>query len=151
MTLHPDAQDVLALAHQYCDGINRRDFPSLASVFAEDARWMVPGLGLDIRGRSQIRAFIEDGFRTIEFLVHLIGSQHVVGCDGELAHSYTTFQAFLRHTDGTGFQYVILYDDMARRDGSGWEFTSRSAHFLLRNPTPPGGVTAPLPPMATFD
>jgi ketosteroid isomerase-like protein len=149
MQSEPDVQGVFALQQRYCDAVNRRDWDGFESTFAEDGRWVIPAAGIDMRGRGEIRRFNEAHFGNCDYIVMLIGSQHVERCTGEVANGFTVFQSFQRQRTGAGteLRIVLLYQDTLRWNGERWEFTERLGQFLLREER---AAFAP-PPLPTFD
>jgi uncharacterized protein (TIGR02246 family) len=151
MTMPPEAdvQGVLALQQRYCDAVNRRDWDGFEAVFAEDGRWVIPAANIDIRGRTKIREFNERHFANCDYIVMLIGSQHVERCTAEVANGFTVFQSFQRQRTGSGvgLQIVMLYQDTLCRNGERWEFTERLGQWPLRDES----LAFPPPPLAAFD
>ena len=140
-----DVQGVLRLQQRYCDAVNRRDWDGFESTFAEDGRWVIPAANIDMRGRRNIRESNERHFDNCEYIVMLIGSQHVERCTAEMATGYTVFQSFQRQKTGgsNGLRIVILYQDTLQRNIDRWEFTERRGSFLLRDE----GLAFPPPPL----
>jgi ketosteroid isomerase-like protein len=145
-----DIQRILELPHRYSDAANRRDWDEFERVYAVDARWQVPGVNVDLRGRANIRKWVEESFQRSDFFMQLIGGQRLVRYEPEVANVYTYFQALSRRYDGSGFHYIMVYDDeMTCNDGT-WEFSSRIGHFLYRDNSAPAGVNMPFPALRTF-
>jgi ketosteroid isomerase-like protein len=150
MSREADIQRILELPHRYSDAANRRDWDSFERVYAVDAHWEVPGVNVDLRGRATIRKWVEETFPNNDFFIQLIGGQRLVRYESDVANVHTYFQALSRHLDGSGFHYIMVYDDEMAKNGDTWEFTSRIGHFLYRDNTAPKGVDMPFPALRTF-
>jgi hypothetical protein len=150
MSREADIQRILELPHRYSDAANRRDWDSFERVYAPDARWQIPGNDIDLHGRTTIRNWAEKAFDNNDFFIQLIGGQRLVRYEAEVANVHTYFQALSRHYDGSGFHYIMIYDDEMNKNGDTWEFTSRIGHFLYRDKTAPTGVNMPFPTLRLF-
>jgi hypothetical protein len=118
------------LIHRYADGLTRADWKQCESVFAPEAIWESPGLGLRYETRS---AFIEmlEGTSTGEFMIQTASSPVINLIGSDQAQATTTVQELMRGVTAvlTGellnsTLYGIYYDDVARIDGV-WRFTHR--------------------------
>jgi SnoaL-like domain len=150
MSRESDIQSILALPNRYSDAANRRNWDDFAATYGVNARWQVPGNDIDMTGRETIKKWVTETFEANDFFMQLIGGQRLVRYEPEVANVYTYFQAFSRRYDGSGFHYIMVYDDeMTRNDGI-WEFSHRIGHFLYRDNHAPTGVNMPFPELRTF-
>ena len=150
MSRESDILSILALPNRYSDAANRRNWDDFAATYAVKARWQVPGNDIDMTGRETIKKWVTETFKANDFFMQLIGGQRLVRYEPEVANVYTYFQAFSRRFDGTGFHYIMVYDDeMTRNDGI-WEFSHRIGHFLYQENRAPTGVNPPFPALRTF-
>jgi SnoaL-like domain len=150
MSRESDIQSILELPNRYSDAANRRDWDDFAATYGVNARWQVPGNNIDLTGRETIKKWVTETFKGNDFFMQLIGGQRLVRYEPEVANVYTYFQAFSRRFDGTGFHYVMVYDDeMTRNDGI-WEFSHRIGHFLYQENRAPTGVNPAFPALRTF-
>jgi hypothetical protein len=125
-------QDLIA---RYSDAVTRADWPQCEAVFAPDAVWESPPLGM----RYESRASFLDVLRattTYDLLIQTPHSSVVTLTGADTATATTTIHELTR---GVGFadtkfgetgadlnleQYGVYYDDLARIDGA-WKFTHR--------------------------
>jgi hypothetical protein len=150
MSRESDIQSILALPNRYSDAANRRNWDDFAATYGVNARWQVPGNDIDMTGREVIKKWVTETFEANDFFMQLIGGQRLVRYEPEVGNVYTYFQAFSRRYDGSGFHYIMVYDDeMTRNDGI-WEFSHRIGHFLYRDNHAPTGVNMPFPELRTF-
>src|SRR5262249_30412495 len=102
MEPEPDVQGVFRLQQRYCDAVNRHDWDGFQACFAEDGRWVIPQSNIDMRGAANIRQSNEAHFNQCDYIVMLIGSQHVEECTAERATGYTVFESLQRQRAGNG-------------------------------------------------
>jgi ketosteroid isomerase-like protein len=149
MSREADIQIIMELPHRYSDAANRRNWDDFAATYAVDAHWEVPGVNVDLRGREVIKKWVAETFPNNDFFVQLIAGQRLVHYEPEKAIVHTYFQALSRHLDGSGFHYIMVYDDQIAKNDGIWEFSSRIGHFLYRDKTAPTGVDMPFPALRT--
>jgi hypothetical protein len=150
VTRESDIQEILGVPNRYIDGVNRRDLDVMVSVYSQDARFQIPFLGADVRGRENIREYVSkrDPFaHPDDFFSQQIGAQRLVRYTHEVANVYTHYQGFNWNIDGSGFHYFMVYDDEMTRNGDKWEITDRIGHSLFRATIAPTGSAFPCPPM----
>jgi hypothetical protein len=123
------------LIYRYSDSVTRADWDQTESVFAPDAIWESPALGMRFDGARTFREYLADttGFDLLIQTAHppvirLLGPGQ--------AQTTTTVHELVRgqHLAGTTLgeagtpadaeQYGIYYDDVAKLDGE-WKFTHR--------------------------
>jgi hypothetical protein len=120
-------QDVI---YRYSDGLTRADWEQCESVFAPEAIWESPALGLRYESRA---AFIEmlKGTSAGEFMIQTASAPVINLIDSDEAQATTTVQELMRGITAvlTGEQlnsvlYGVYYDDIARISGE-WKLTHR--------------------------
>src|SRR5258705_8454589 len=123
------------LIYRYSDAVTRADWPQCEAVFARDALWESPPLGLRYESRD---SFLETLPATTNYdlLIQTPHSSVITLAGADQAHATTTIHEMNRGvTDtksalgdsGTEINvdtYGIYYDDVARIDGE-WKFTHR--------------------------
>jgi hypothetical protein len=133
-----EALDRLAiqnLIYRYSDAVTRADWQQCEAVFAADAIWEAPLLGLRYDSRD---AFLETLRATTVFdlLIQTPHSPVVTLTDADHARATTTIHEMNRGVTQTDSElgtqgaevnidtYGIYYDDIVRIDGQ-WKFTHR--------------------------
>jgi SnoaL-like domain len=116
-------QDVI---HRYSDAVTRADWQQCEAVFAPDALWESPGLGMRYESRS---AFLEmlRATSSADLLIQTAHSSVITLTGADQARATTMIHEFVRATEGaeTNFeQYGIYFDDLARIKRR-WVFTHR--------------------------
>jgi len=138
------------LTARYCDAVARCDGELFASLWAEDADWVVPGVATT-SGRDRIaRLFLRlrEGFVlcTQELL-----SGRVVPDDGATAqHGGARARWQIREhqwTDGAPVSCVMgLYTDRLVAAAGVWRFAERRFDIVYRGPVDLSAPPIPLPP-----
>ena len=130
--------DRLAIQHliyRYSDAVTRADWPQCEAVFAPDALWESPPLGLRYASRD---SFLETLRATTDYdlLIQTPHSSVITLTGADQAHATTTIHEMNRGVTDTKSElgdsgteinvdtYGIYYDDVARIDGE-WKFTHR--------------------------
>ena len=123
------------LIYRYSDAVTRADWPQCEAVFAPDALWESPPLGLRYESRD---SFLETLRATTNYDL-LIQTPHcsvITLAGADQAHATTTIHEMNRGVTDTKSElgdrgteinvdtYGIYYDDVARIDGE-WKFTHR--------------------------
>jgi ketosteroid isomerase-like protein len=123
-------QDLIA---RYSDAVTRADWDQCEAVFAPDAVWESPNLGLRYDDAASFLEMVRAS--TTDLLIQTPHSS-VVMLDGDRATATTTIHEMSRGVGsadsalgGAGAeinfeQWGIYYDDVARLDGE-WKFTRR--------------------------
>lgn len=116
-------QDVI---HRYSDAVTRADWEQCEAVFAPDAIWESPSLGM----RHESRASFLEILRATsdhDLLIQTAHSPVVTLTGDDQARATTTIHEFIRAAapaDTNLEQYGIYFDDLARIAGE-WVFTHR--------------------------
>jgi ketosteroid isomerase-like protein len=132
-------QDLIA---RYSDAVTRADWHQCEAVFAPDAVWESPNLGLRYDDVASFLDMVRAS--TTDVLIQTPHSS-VVMLDGDRATATTTIHEMSRGVGsadsalgGAGAeinfeQWGIYYDDVARLDGE-WKFTRRVFVSVYLNP-----------------
>jgi len=147
--------EIMQVGNRYCDAINRKDLKDVLSVYAENAHWRIPALGMDVQGHDGLREWFSNAGilrpNAGHFVTQQLGVQRLVRYTTDIANVYNHFHAVEFDQAGSGFQYYMIYDDEMVRNNGKWEVTDRVGHFLFRSSTGPVGVPIPCPPLRRFD
>jgi uncharacterized protein (TIGR02246 family) len=127
-----DHREITALCARYATALDTKDWPLLATCFADDPVFVHPGGRLD--GFAAILA------RTAAALTPLDRTQHLLGnitpdVDGDSARCRCYFQAqHVRAGTPGGETYLIAgeYADRLVRLDSGWRIAERVQSYLWR-------------------
>ena len=123
------------LIYRYSDSVTRADWDRTEAVFAPDAIWESPALGLRFEGARTYRDFLA-GTTGYDLLIQTAHPPVILLVGPQQAQTTTTVHELVRgvgHTDSTlgeaGTpvnleQYGIYCDDVAKLDGE-WKFTHR--------------------------
>ena len=123
------------LIYRYSDAVTRADWLQCEAVFAPDALWESPPLGLRYESRD---SFLETLRATTNYdlLIQTPHSSVITLAGADQAHATTTIHEMNRGVTETKSElgdsgteinvdtYGIYYDDVARIDGE-WKFTHR--------------------------
>jgi ketosteroid isomerase-like protein len=123
------------LIARYADSVTRADWDQTGSIFAPDAIWESPALGLRFEGAGTFQDFLVQS--TGNDLLILTAQPPVIRLQGTAQAQATTIVYELSrgraHADSTLGEagtprnhalYGIYYDDVAKFDGE-WKFTHR--------------------------
>ncbi len=123
------------LIYRYSDAVTRADWQQCEAVFASDATWEAPLLGLRYESRESFLATLR-ATTTFDILIQTPHSPVITLADADQAQATTTIHEMnsgVTETNGelgdSGTEinvdmYGIYYDDLARIDGA-WKFTHR--------------------------
>lgn len=123
------------LIYRYSDAVTRADWPQCEAVFAPEALWESPPLGLRYESRD---SFLKTLRATTDYdlLIQTPHSSVITLAGADQAHATTTIHEMNRGVTETKSElgdsgteinvdtYGIYYDDVARIDGE-WKFTHR--------------------------
>jgi 3-phenylpropionate/cinnamic acid dioxygenase small subunit len=130
-----DRAAVVDLTIRYCTALDARDWPLLASCFADDAEatYGQPGGGTDgpYAGAETIVARLRRSMTALSATQHCV-SNHVitVGAEAATSRCYLRAQHVRTGEDGPE-QFMVggMYDDRLIRDANGWRIASRSMTY----------------------
>ena len=121
------------LINRYADSVTRADWDQAGSIFAPDAIWESPGMGLRFENRAE---FLEAVKAASGFLLQTLSSPLIRLTGLDQAQATTTIHEMARGVTATDSaygaagtelnfeQYGVYFDDIARIGGE-WKFTHR--------------------------
>ncbi|MEK5639383.1 DUF4440 domain-containing protein [Paenibacillus rhizosphaerae] len=133
-----DRFEIEALRGEFTDSVMMRDPDRLASLFTEDGLWRIPGAGVELTGREQIR----DGSKRLQsqwdFFVQTT-HPGTIQIDGDAAAGRAYISELARLQDGrSGLNYAV-YHDRYQRTEDGWKFAERVYEVRYLDATPLSG------------
>lgn len=133
-----DRFEIEALRGEFTDSVMMRDPDRLASLFTEDGLWRIPGAGVELTGREQIR----DGSKRLQsqwdFFVQTT-HPGTIQIDGDSAAGRAYISELARLQDGrSGLNYAV-YHDRYQRTEDGWKFAERVYEVRYLDTTPLSG------------
>lgn len=133
-----DRFEIEALLGEFTDSVMMRDPDRLASLFTEDGVWRIPGAGVELTGREQIR----DGSKRLQsqwdFFVQTT-HPGTIQIDGDAAAGRAYISELARLQDGrSGLNYAV-YHDRYQRTEDGWKFAERVYEVRYLDTTPLSG------------
>jgi ketosteroid isomerase-like protein len=115
------------LIYRYSDAVTRADWAQCEAVFAPDAIWESPILGLRYENRASFMEILR-ATSTHDLLIQTPHSAVITLSGANQAWATTTIHEFSRggeaREESNFDQYGIYFDDLARFDG-GWRFIHR--------------------------
>jgi uncharacterized protein (TIGR02246 family) len=120
-----DRLDVAALPGEYWDAASRREFDRFAALFTDDGVLSIPGAGVELRGRAEIRAGIERLQAAWEFLIQNV-HPGTIRLDGDTAWARVYIAEVGRFRTGESHANHAVYHDRYRRTPAGWRFAERT-------------------------
>ncbi len=150
------------LIHRYSDAVTRADYEQMATVFASDAVWESPLLGMRYEQASDFIAMQIEGSDSLDVLIQTAHNPVVTFDASDMAHATTTIHERIRGIAGEvgdGLlgdagselnvdQFGIYFDEFERIDGD-WKFTHRLfVPFLIGSGTVAGDVVTTRPLIA---
>jgi uncharacterized protein (TIGR02246 family) len=123
-----DELAVRQLVDTYCDGVNRRDVQTWASLWAEDAVWQLPGRRLE--GKAAIVELWAATVAGYRWLVQL-SPNGIVEVTGDTATGRWYVDEHGALLDGSSRRLLGVYHDRYVRTSEGWRFTERRLEVLV--------------------
>jgi ketosteroid isomerase-like protein len=115
------------LIYRYSDAVTRADWVRCEEVFAPDAIWESPILGMRYENRASFMEMLR-ATATYDLLIQTAHSSVITLSGANQAQATTTIHEFIREGEAgeqRNFeQYGIYFDDLARFEG-GWRFIHR--------------------------
>ncbi len=136
-----DRQEILDLAAQFSDAVNRVDLNAFQELWSLDGVWTIgPPVDQVFTGRDAIveacRSLLEGSW---EFFVQSTSS-HVIEINGTSATARFYVTETARAKSGAGdFNLSMYADELVKQDGR-WRFKSRTYNVLYLDETPPVGA-----------
>lgn len=126
-----DESAIRNLSHVFSDSVNRRDFALCASIWTENATWVIEEpFPLVAVGRKNITSSVQVALLDWAFFVQQLHSG-IVQVDGNRAVSSWTVQETARNAEGTRFynNFGLYEDELEKRDEI-WGFTKRTYRYI---------------------
>jgi hypothetical protein len=143
------------LIHRYSDAVTRADWAQAEALFAPDAVWESPLLGMHFSGGQSFLDHLALSTQACDLLIQTATSPVVTLLGPDRATVTTTIVEIVRGVataDTPGFpagvavnvrQHGIYYDEVARGDGA-WRFTHREfVPMYVETDTVNGQIVAP--------
>ena len=134
MSYRNPIEDELAirdLIARYTDGVNRFDADTWAATWAEDGYWNL--LGMETRGRDNIRQFWLGAMGTFKFALHQVGSG-TLDIDGDTASGRWYLTEYTCDQEDNRGMVVGVYDDKYVKVDGSWYFSERRYQTLYMGP-----------------
>jgi SnoaL-like domain len=124
------------LIYRYSDAVTRADWDQCLAVFAPDALWESPGMGMRFDSPAAFVALLTQTSLTSELLIQTPHAPVIKLTGSDRAGATTTVHEITRGpivgetsygeegADVNFEQYGVYFDDIARIDGD-WKFTHR--------------------------
>jgi uncharacterized protein (TIGR02246 family) len=131
-----DRDAIQQLIYRYSDAVTRADYEQMATVFAPDAVWESPILGMHFESAREFIDFQIEGSTALDVLIQTAAGPVVDLLGPERATATTNIREIIRGTttvDGVwgpagtenNFdQYGMYFDEVHKIDGA-WKFTRR--------------------------
>ena len=137
MGAEADRLDIAELPVRYALAIDRKDWPALAAIFTDDARYQITGRE-PVFGPQGPVGICSAALEPLTFSQHIIGTTMVqLAGDEATISSYFHAQHVLEGTPG-GDWYIVAgtYTDRAVRTAAGWKLAERdvTAQWTEGNP-----------------
>jgi ketosteroid isomerase-like protein len=132
-----DRHAIEQLIYCYSDAVTRADYTQMATVFADDAVWESPLLGMHFETAGEFIDFQIAGSTALDVLIQTASNPTIDLLANDRAIATTNIREIIRGTTtndgpygptGTAInvdQYAVYFDDIARVGGL-WKFTRRN-------------------------
>ena len=131
-----DRDAIQQLIYRYSDAVTRADYEQMATVFADDAVWESPILGMHFESAREFIDFQIAGSTTLDVLIQTAAGPVVELLGPGRAVATTNIREIIRGKHAVGGvwgpagaesnvdQYGIYFDEVSKIDGV-WKFTRR--------------------------
>jgi len=131
-----DRDAIQQLIYRYSDAVTRADYEQMATVFASDAVWESPLLGMHFESAREFIDFQIEGSTALDVLIQTAANPVIDLLGTDRATATTNIREIIRGTitvDGAWGaagtennvdQYGIYFDEVSKIDGA-WRFTRR--------------------------
>jgi 3-phenylpropionate/cinnamic acid dioxygenase small subunit len=125
MLSHEDERQITAVMIRYATGIDRRDWPLLATCFTTDCRSEYGNFGKFETGKALVE-FMDMAHRDVGPTLHRMSNTVIQG-DGDRATARTYVDALLtpREDGSVTHRGVGYYDDDLVKTADGWRISHR--------------------------
>jgi hypothetical protein len=145
------------LIYCYSDAVTRADYAQMATVFAADAVWDSPILGMHFETAREFIDFQADGSSALDVLIQTASNPVIDLLAGDRATARTNIREIIRGTStndgpygpiGTAInvdQYGVYFDEISKVDAT-WKFTRRTfVPILIAQGTIAGDIVTTRP------
>ena len=120
-----DKIELLELAGRYGDAVDDRDWPAMASIFTEDAVFLVPSLNAKMDGLAAIQHYMEEAGK-LHPAAHLMTNIYSYEKDGEVHLRFRGILPMNRVAqDGSAAVLHGSYYDKVVKTEAGWRVKHR--------------------------
>ncbi len=133
--------EIEALRGEFTDAIMMRDYDRFASLFTLDGAWRIPYVDVELVGREEIRAGIEQMQGLWEFFVQ-ISHPGTITLEGDAAVGRAYVSEIGQKRDGTSELNYSLYHDRYKRTPDGWKFARARLRGEIRRHLSPDRLRA---------
>ena len=125
-----DQVEIQETISRYHEGASTGDLEQLIATFLPDAVWEVPGMGILIQGRDDIREAMTKLMAPIEYLVQ-INAPAIITVDGDTASARSLIRECAKYGGRPGLIDVVgQFNDELQRTPDGWKFAHRTFTIL---------------------
>ena len=152
-----DRDAIQQLIYRYSDAVTRADYEQMATVFAADAVWESPILGMHFESAREFIDFQIEGSTALDVLIQTAANPVIDLLGPDRATSTTNIREIIRGThtvdgvwgpagaESNTDQYGIYVDEVNKIDGE-WKFTRRVfVPVLITSGAVVGDITTPRP------
>ena len=152
-----DRNAIEQLIYCYSDAVTRADYVQMATVFADDAVWESPLLGMHFETAREFIDFQADGSTALDVLIQTASNPVIDLLSGDRATATTNIREIIRGaasvdgpfgpagTETNVDQYGIYFDEVSKFDAM-WKFTRRTfVPVLIALGTIAGDIVTPRP------
>jgi hypothetical protein len=135
-----DLKAIEQLIYRYADAVTRADYEQMATVFAADAVWESPILGMHFESAREFIDFQIEGSTALDVLIQTAAGPVIELLGPDRAAATTNTREIIRGTTTVDMtvdgvlspagsesnvdQYGIYFDEVSKIDGA-WKFTRR--------------------------
>jgi hypothetical protein len=132
-----DRDAIQQLIYRYSDAVTRADYEQMATVFAADAVWHSPILGMHFDAAREFIDSQADGSTALDVLIQTASNPAIDLLGPDRATATTNVREIIRgsNSQDSAFgpagneinvdQYGIYFDEISKLDGA-WKFTRRT-------------------------
>jgi hypothetical protein len=154
-----DRAAIQDLIYCYSDAVTRADYAQMATVFADDAVWESPMLGMHFDSARDFIQFQIDGSTALEVLIQTAANPVIDLLGSDRATATTNIREIIRGTTTndsaygpTGMamnvdQYGVYFDEISKIDEA-WKFSRRAFVPILIASGAVGGDVVTTRPIA---
>jgi len=152
-----DRDAIEQLIYRYTDAVTRADYEQMATVFADDAVWESPILGMHFTSAREFIDFQIEGSASLDVLIQTAANPVIDLVGPDRATATTNIREIIRGTNAGDVvfggaegdelnidQYGIYFDEVVKVDNT-WKFARRVFVPILIAPGVAGEMTTARP------